>query len=937
MPHQPHERERVEYRSRSHDRDRRQYRYQRGNTHDRNEYTSNTYNDNDHDAQDDDNNGDDVFDDQRRSRRAHPNSSSRPIARHSLAYRTQPSQHHQQRRTRRGDYDYDDVDDDEDSASAVIVVDSRPNFARPPNVRPSPVRVERRRSTSRAADNYNSGIQKSRHKAKESPATSPVKKKDRERDREGRLQRESTADEECVMKGRVRDRRKGEWDDNDRGAFDTDRDRERNRRKEMGTDRARNKRVRSKKPKHASTDSANSATVLLNADALAKLNAATSKKEAEEKTSAEKEEKAFLEKKKKRRKEEARERERDKGILVGKGGESGGWFGKRLVSGAFLEEGRSPELRTRGGGGRGAGKEEKGRRGGGGGDGGGGVVGGFSSWSRKKKIWVLVGVLALLLVIVIPIAALVAKKKGEDHDGDSNTQPGDSPQSQTPPRKELESFDEKSLPESAKKTYFDPRTWYDTADMNVTYTEETVGGLPIMGLNLAWDDSAQANEHVPPLNKKFPYGKQPIRGVNVGGWLSLEPFITPSFFSQYSYKANIVDEYTLSKRLAPNAAQQLEKHYATFITEQSFREIRDAGLDHVRIPYSYWIVKIFDDDPYLEKIGWRYLLRAIEYCRKYGLRVKLDMHGAPGSQNGWNHSGRQGSINWLQGPDGAKNGDRTHQIHEQLATFFAQERYKNVVTIYGLVNEPMMLKLDIETVINWTTKAISIIRKSGLKDIKLAFGDGFLNLSKWKTIMQDVDNNLMLDTHQYTVFNLGQIGLVHQKKLEHVCESWVKLISNSNSKGTGWGPTISGEWSQADTDCAKFLNNVNVGSRWLGTMDHPQAKDQVLEPRCPTQWPRDNPAAKGPPCSCDRANGDPSKYSESYKKFLRMYAEAQMFAFEKGNGWFYWTWQTETAVQWSYKKGLNAGILPQKAYEPGFKCENDTIAAFGELDEFYRF
>lgn len=321
--------------------------------------------------------------------------------------------------------------------------------------------------------------------------------------------------------------------------------------------------------------------------------------------------------------------------------------------------------------------------------------------------------------------------------------------------------------------------------MNVTYTAETVGGLPIMGLNLAWDDSAQANEHVPPLNKKFPYGKQPIRGVNVGGWFSLEPFITPSFFSKYSYKDNVVDEYTLSKKLAPNAAQYLEKHYATFINEQSFREIRDAGLDHVRIPYSYWLVKTYDDDPYVERVGWRYLLRAIEYCRKYGLRVKLDMHGAPGSQNGWNHSGRQGSIAWLEGADGTKNGNRAHEIHEQLATFFAQDRYKSVVTIYGLANEPMMLKLDVEAVINWNTKAISIIRKSGLKDAKIAFADGFLNLGKWKTIMQDVDDNLLLDTHQYTVFNTGQIGLPHREKLNFVCESWVKLITKSNTKGTG--------------------------------------------------------------------------------------------------------------------------------------------------------
>jgi glucan 1,3-beta-glucosidase len=66
-------------------------------------------------------------------------------------------------------------------------------------------------------------------------------------------------------------------------------------------------------------------------------------------------------------------------------------------------------------------------------------------------------------------------------------------------------------------------------------------------------------------------------------------------------------------------------------------------------------------DPYVAQVGWRYLLRAIEYCREFGLRVNIVLHAAPGSQNGWNHryssspsyinmlSGRQGVIGFLNG------------------------------------------------------------------------------------------------------------------------------------------------------------------------------------------------------------------------------------------------------------------------------------------------
>ncbi|PGH13098.1 hypothetical protein AJ80_06470 [Polytolypa hystricis UAMH7299] len=847
----------------------------------------------------------------------------------------------ERRRGRERRYDYDDDDDndggglEDEEESEVIVVDSRPNFARPPNVRPSPRRSVPPAAAAAAIDPRRRDGE--RYKAKESPATSPVKRKDRERDREGRRRRDSTGDEGSPTKaGRVRDRRvtrdrHRERDrDRDTGGETTDYERQRERERRRAA-----KEQRNTKAKHASTDSANSATQLLSADALAKLNSRHAKEVATERVRAAKEEKARLERERKRKKKQQAPRVAEKVRNRDSSGDRGQRKSakRRLVSGALLEEGRSPELRVRGGGGGGGGargrRDEKWRKGGGDDDGGsGGGGGGFRSWSKKKKLWILIGILAGLLVIIIPVAVVVSKNsnKGDDAEGDVKDESGSD--SSAPLKKELEGVDRSSIPADAKGSYLDPFSWYDTTDFNVTYTDEQVGGLPIIGLNSKWDDSARPNDKVPPLNKPFPYGKQPIRGVNLGGWLSIEPFITPSFFKDYSRKDNIIDEYTLTSRLGERATSLLEEHYATFINEQSFKEIRDAGLDHVRIPYSYWIVKTYDGDPYVAKIGFRYLLRAIEYCRKYGIRVKLDMHGLPGSQNGWNHSGRSGSIGWLHGNDGDLHAQRSLDIHSQLSTFFSQPRYNNVITIYGLANEPMMLTLDIEKVLNWNTKAVELIRKNGIKQ-HIAFADGFLKLSKWSTMQKDLDDKLLIDTHQYTIFNTGQVGLDHKEKLDLVCKGWVDLIGQSNSRDTGWGPTICGEWSQADTDCAQFLNNVGVGSRWTGTMDHPSAKSQVLTPLCPTHDDRGKPA-----CSCDQANAPASEYSDSYKRFLQTYAEAQMFAFERGWGWFYWTWQTENAVQWSYKKGMEAGTLPKIAYEPSFTC-GDEYPDFGDLPEHY--
>ena len=206
----------------------------------------------------------------------------------------------------------------------------------------------------------------------------------------------------------------------------------------------------------------------------------------------------------------------------------------------------------------------------------------------------------------------------------------------------------------------------------------------------------------------------------------------------------------------------LEKHYSTFIVEDDFKQMRDAGLDHVRIPFGYWAAREVDGDNFVFQVSWRYLLRALEWCRKYGLRVKLDLHSVPGGANGWNHSGRLGPINWLSGSDGDKNGKLTLEIHDALSQFFSQPRYKNLITMYGLVNEPRMTYLEPDAVIQWTKDAYALVRKNGYTG-KIVFGDGFRGLEKWKGAFGGL-SDMVLDVHQYVIFNTGQIAQTHTQR-----------------------------------------------------------------------------------------------------------------------------------------------------------------------------
>lgn len=122
----------------------------------------------------------------------------------------------------------------------------------------------------------------------------------------------------------------------------------------------------------------------------------------------------------------------------------------------------------------------------------------------------------------------------------------------------------------------------------------------------------------------FDYNNNKVRGVNLGGWFVLEPWITPSIFSVGD---NVVDEYTYTQALGKDqASTNLQNHWNTWITQDDFNQIAAAGLNHVRIPLGYWAVAPLAGDPYVQ--GQLPILdNAINWARSAGLKVMIDIHG----------------------------------------------------------------------------------------------------------------------------------------------------------------------------------------------------------------------------------------------------------------------------------------------------------------------
>ncbi|KAN0117972.1 exo-1-3-beta-glucanase [Russula decolorans] len=382
----------------------------------------------------------------------------------------------------------------------------------------------------------------------------------------------------------------------------------------------------------------------------------------------------------------------------------------------------------------------------------------------------------------------------------------------------------------------------------------------------------------------FPYGSQPVRGVNLGGWLVLEPWITPSLFDDTGNPA-IVDEWTFSHLQERNVARaKLVQHWDTWITEADFQSIAGAGLNHVRIPIGYWAYEVASGEPYIQ--GQReYLLKATDWAGKHGLKVIIDLHGVPGSQNGFDNSGhRMPYPQWQSNP---ANVDRSNRILKRIASDFSNN--PDVVPVIAPLNEPAgFLGQQILDVTRqyWRESYESIRYSNGQQsNVVTLIHDAFQPLSYWTNFMPRGEFfGVAIDTHIYQMFTDETVSLDEAGHIRSACGN-AGPLSDFN-KNQLW--TIVGEWTPAMTDCAKYLNGRGVAARYDGSI-------------------RQGARRYG---SCVGKTGKGSTFSQEYKDFLRKSWEAQVSTFEKASGWIQWTWKAEQADEWSYSAGLQFGWIP---------------------------
>lgn len=407
-----------------------------------------------------------------------------------------------------------------------------------------------------------------------------------------------------------------------------------------------------------------------------------------------------------------------------------------------------------------------------------------------------------------------------------------------------------------------------------------------------------------------------IRGVSLGGWLVLEPWITPQLFEQANAgvpKVNgsggsgpgsfaVVDEY--SWRAAPqglaNRSQLLVEHWQTWVQEEHIDQLHQAGITHLRIPVGYWYWNVTKGEPFeqtqaLHPIALAALKQLVnEWAGPRHIKVLIDLHTAPGSQNGFDNSGRRTTDPEFQTPE---NLAHWAAALDGLTAWVLNNLDRDAVFGIEVLNEPAGFRGTIwdtvKTYIN--PQGYATVRRHD-PQLSVVFETGFQPLSGQPVYPEPTWHNIWFDQHTYQCFG-GWNDLSAQpdgwdQHLSMTCGAQMKEYSNSS--GNIWA--FCGEWSLAVTDCTIYLTNGMNGGCDMAA--HPECKYNAT--------PSDE--------ICAYYNQPYDKFPAEYRDFLGKFARAQMDSFEAAQGWFFWTFRTENnhAPAWDFLLGWQQGWIPKR-------------------------
>jgi len=276
----------------------------------------------------------------------------------------------------------------------------------------------------------------------------------------------------------------------------------------------------------------------------------------------------------------------------------------------------------------------------------------------------------------------------------------------------------------------------------------------------------------------------------------------------------------------------------------------------------------------------------------------LDLHGAPGSQNGLDNSGQRSTdpnparwgFQWFYDPDMQAATVKVLVAMAKYINVLQQQGLDNIVAL-ELLNEPWVFN-DMSIVRDFYVDAITAVR--AVNDLPLFIHDAFRH-SEWDWLLGNWPyENIFMDTHLYHAFNPDDIASSNPN-----CDKNKMIVAENIACGYGSLlrfktcislPVILGEWSLANDDCMGYLRGSETSVQFL---DFGQCKN--LKARVGDPW---------------------------WQKHYQSFAAKQMAMAERELGWFFWTWKTgpgseldPSSAYWSYKDAIKAKLIPSPLNE----------------------
>mmetsp|Transcript_49478 Transcript_49478/g.120105 ORF Transcript_49478/g.120105 Transcript_49478/m.120105 type:complete len:759 (-) Transcript_49478:186-2462(-) len=461
-----------------------------------------------------------------------------------------------------------------------------------------------------------------------------------------------------------------------------------------------------------------------------------------------------------------------------------------------------------------------------------------------------------------------------------------------------------------------------------------------------------------------------VRGVNLGGWMVLEPWITPSLFYQFLGQPEGkvgIDSYTFCEVLGGKEAnRQLKRHWETWVTEGIIRQLKESGaVNSLRLPIGDF--QFIPYGPYLDGCwdgSLEYVDRVLDWAWSNGLTVLLDIHALKDSQNGFDNSGQARGFQWTTAIGYEYASDHTFQ-HWPIRTAEWMGKFNYANASYPDINYGnIQHALDVIQIIVDRYKGHPAVlglepvnepwQFTPIDELKKFYWEGYLIVKRdapyWKYIMHDsfrLDPKIWggfmagcperaIDTHIYQAWRDPDSRIGYYKD---ACDQKVKIADMERE----FGPIVVGEWSLATDNCAMWLNGFNdnlpgfprlpcklvpcadpyMGPEQPGTPVDPQKPHQgpfgtgMSSPSfgyCPVdrEWAKES--SGNPQTGRDWVNAPPDlpHHLDDTDNVMWHLAHKKINAFSGiGHGFYFWNFRTDLEEPtWSYLGALARGWIP---------------------------